>query len=133
MDKKNVEIQESALKCDNSNCDWTGPDINFPEYKEWVNRPCPKCGENLLTMDDYERVEILRITMEIVNSMSIEELEAISGHVTCEELKQSDMFKDAEGLEHLNCGSESPISICMDTHNAIKVVKISPVDLDKSE
>ena len=55
--KKLIEMnQEFLIVCDNKNCDFkipneTGdPNINIKQY---LNTPCPKCGENLLTEKDY--------------------------------------------------------------------------------
>ena len=44
----------SGIKCDNINCDYADPSVTYAEYPQWVNRPCPKCGENLLTQEDYD-------------------------------------------------------------------------------
>lgn len=38
-----------GMKCDNPNCDWQDMSINFEDYAEYVNKPCPVCGENLFT------------------------------------------------------------------------------------
>lgn len=125
MKEQNITVTESGLKCDNPSCDWTGPDIRFPEYREWVNKPCPKCGENVLTMDDYERAEVLRMSIDIANSMTDEDMEAISALFSCEDAKKSDMFKDAKGLEHLDCEGDKKVHITMTTHNEIKVTEIN--------
>ena len=62
--KKNIEIKESGLVCDNPKCDWKDETINYDSYKEWIDKPCPKCGENLLTKDDYKRAEEVRLAIE---------------------------------------------------------------------
>ena len=58
MKRKLIELNQSNLiVCDNPDCDFvvvneTGDaNINSVEY---VNKPCPKCGQNLLTERDYE-------------------------------------------------------------------------------
>lgn len=43
-----------GLKCDNPNCDFVNPDIPFESYEEFVNYPCPKCGQPLLTPQAYK-------------------------------------------------------------------------------
>lgn len=40
---------ETGLKCDNINCDWARTDIRQKDHKQWIDVPCPKCGENVLT------------------------------------------------------------------------------------
>lgn len=47
--------RESLIECDNKSCDYTVP---FTEeegaMKQYINKPCPECGSNLLTQKDYE-------------------------------------------------------------------------------
>lgn len=57
MKRKLIELkQEHLIVCDNKNYDYkvinpTGdPNMDAIEY---LNKPCPDCGENLLTEDDY--------------------------------------------------------------------------------
>lgn len=49
--------QEYLIQCDNDNCDYTIPNPTkdpFEDTKQYINMPCPKCGENLLTQKDYD-------------------------------------------------------------------------------
>lgn len=55
--KKLIETSiKDLIVCDNPNCDFTIPsktgDAN-EDIKRYVNVPCPKCGQNLLTEKDY--------------------------------------------------------------------------------
>jgi phage FluMu protein Com len=43
-----------GIKCDH--CDWRNLTVERADYKDWLNRPCPKCGANLLTQADYDAV-----------------------------------------------------------------------------
>lgn len=48
--------QENHLECDNPNCDFVLPvtaENELMDTYQWINTPCPKCGDNLLTMEDY--------------------------------------------------------------------------------
>jgi len=53
--RKLIEFsQENLIECDN--CDFVIPNEdpkNPGNGKEYINIPCPKCGENLLTEKDY--------------------------------------------------------------------------------
>jgi hypothetical protein len=49
---KNV-IRISGLKCDNPKCDWS-EEVSVDDYMSWIEKPCPKCGEVVLTQKDYE-------------------------------------------------------------------------------
>ena len=42
-------IQVKGLKCDNPSCDWSNMLVSFEEFENWVGKPCPKCGEVVLT------------------------------------------------------------------------------------
>jgi hypothetical protein len=47
-------IRTKGIKCDNPSCDWSNMLNSFKEYKDWVDKPCPKCGEVVLTKRDYK-------------------------------------------------------------------------------
>lgn len=60
---ENLTAHIKGLKCDNPACDHSEPDILFDEYAERVERPCPKCGEPLLTKADYDAVcQLVQLT-----------------------------------------------------------------------
>ncbi len=56
MKRKLIEkLQESLVVCDNPKCTFSIP-YNEEEAKNtirYINVPCPQCGENLLTAEDY--------------------------------------------------------------------------------
>ena len=66
-------LEISGIKCDG--CDYRNPDVLFDDYDNWLNKPCPKCGKNLLTEADYKTVKVLYSMVELgddnddVNSM----------------------------------------------------------------
>lgn len=43
------------LVCDNPKCDYITPKT-VPLSVKQVGKPCPKCGENLLTQKSYDRI-----------------------------------------------------------------------------
>ena len=43
-----------GIKCDNEKCDYADPTVQYEEYPNWINKPCPACGENLLTEKAYK-------------------------------------------------------------------------------
>lgn len=45
--KEASNVIVKGIKCDNPECDFKDMSVNFEDYKNWVNRPCPKCGTNL--------------------------------------------------------------------------------------
>lgn len=58
------KISIRGIKCDS--CDFQDQTVKFENYKEWLNKPCPKCGDNLLTEKDYEMVNELSKRYEMV-------------------------------------------------------------------
>ena len=65
---KAAELIVKGIKCDNPKCDFADMSVKFEDYKDWLNKPCPKCGSNLLTQKDYDNTKILmKITGAISN------------------------------------------------------------------
>ena len=56
---KLVEITISGIKCDNEDCDYRDDSVSRDNYPAYVNKPCPECGDNLLTQADYDTVVLL--------------------------------------------------------------------------
>ncbi len=71
MKRKLIEkSQESLIVCDNiPDCDFAIPYSKEEEYdtKKYINQPCPKCGENLLTEDDYLQHEKINRAVDFLN------------------------------------------------------------------
>lgn len=68
---KNIEwIQESGLQCDY--CDFKDDTLDVSQ--DSVGMKCPKCGENLLTQEDFDMEEKFIRSLDIVNSMSEEDI-----------------------------------------------------------
>jgi hypothetical protein len=55
--RKPVEIK--GIKCDKPSCDYRDDSVTTSQYKEYIDKPCPKCGSNLLTYADYKTSMIL--------------------------------------------------------------------------
>lgn len=129
MEHNNIKMIESGLKCDNPNCDWEDRNIIYADYKSWINKPCPKCGENVLTEEDYLRAETVRAVYKFVNSISPEQLSELASQISPEDilrLKQDPMFADAEGIENLT--NNKFVNMSVNTHKEIKVVAIKPLE-----
>jgi len=72
---KNIEYsQASGLMCDY--CDFV--DETLEVSQESVGMKCPKCGENLLTQEDFDMNEAFIKQINFVNSLSKEEIEEFS-------------------------------------------------------
>lgn len=83
----NVEVSKSGgLKCDNQSCGWIDPSIKVEDYKDWVNKPCPECGENLLTEEDFDSTNRLMDAINMINSMSPDQLKDITKNMDADDM-----------------------------------------------
>lgn len=69
----NIQVQSTGIKCDNPNCDYKDESVKFEDFEEWLNKPCPECGWNLLTNEDFENIKDLFTIINHVNSLEISE------------------------------------------------------------
>lgn len=64
-----MEVKYSGLKCDC--CEYRDDEVTFDEYEKYINYPCPKCREPLLTKEDYLRclkvIRLVKFTNRIGN------------------------------------------------------------------
>ena len=95
----NVEIDIRGIKCDNSSCDYTDMSVDVSEYPKWIDKPCPKCGENLLTQEDYDQTMIWMQAAELANSYTEEEWKIINESLTEEEIDKGLDFINEQGLK----------------------------------
>lgn len=90
-----IEIKGSGLICDNKNCDYVDKTVLSTDNLEpFINKPCPKCGENLLTLEDYQlNAKVLELISSINknysdrdNSSDTKELDKyINASISCHE------------------------------------------------
>ena len=73
----NIERFRLELNCDNDRCDFTIADIPDADAEGWVDRPCPKCGENLLTREDFDRWSTVQKAAELINTLTPEQLKLL--------------------------------------------------------
>jgi hypothetical protein len=136
--KKNIEITGSGLKCDNLSCDWVDETILLSEYEKWLNAPCPKCGENVLTEEDFKNSQDLLKVVSLINSFSPEDLAEISRGIVVmregwdvklsESFKELPVFADTEGIKILDTANETDkLSMKVDTHKTITVKSITKI------
>ncbi len=95
---KNIEliaVDGEHLMCDNPECDHIhyDKDLHYNDLEKWIDFPCPKCGESLLTREDYEGSLLLQDYVKMMNSLSEEELEELK--------KQSKELLTEERIEQL--------------------------------
>lgn len=57
-----------GIKCDNTACDYADLEAEFDPEK-YLNMPCPKCGENLFTGEDYRLMKAMLKVTQITNAI----------------------------------------------------------------
>ena len=84
----NMMITSGGLVCDNDSCDWEDMSIKVDDYPKWLNAPCPKCGENVLTEEDLNTHLAMLETCKKLDSMDPQKIEAL-GEEMLEQLRQA--------------------------------------------
>jgi len=62
-----IQLNVGGIKCDNEACDFVDLSVNLHDYPQWLNKACPKCGDNLLTEEDFQSVQLL---LQLVDQMN---------------------------------------------------------------
>lgn len=80
----NIDMNISGLKCDS--CGFSDDSVKLEDYEKSIGRPCPECGESLLTQEDYDGVMQMVQAVEMLNGFSQEDLDAIANNLSEEEI-----------------------------------------------
>jgi len=62
-----MQLNIKGIMCDNSACNYRDDSVQVSEYKDWLNKPCPQCGANLLTKADFKNIRKLIGLKRIIN------------------------------------------------------------------
>ena len=85
-----LKINVGGISCDNKKCSFSDMGVKFEDYNEWLNKPCPDCGCNLLTEKDFNTVKLLVGLTEIIN-------EGVPGVAEDEKLFKMSVSMDGSG------------------------------------
>lgn len=55
----------SGIKCDY--CDYKDDTVKVEDYPNWLNKPCPECGENLLTKKAYKTIKSMMFHNKVMD------------------------------------------------------------------
>lgn len=124
METPRIEHRSGGLQCDNPVCDWTDPTVKVEDYEKWLNAPCPKCGENVLTEEDYNTTKNLLSMVDMINDLPDELYkeflkigETLSGSSNEDLLKKYDLPEDTER-----------VTMTLDLHNGVSIKSVTPAD-----
>jgi ribosomal protein S27AE len=117
--QKNIEIisSEEGLQCDNTECDWTSSAIKEEDMVNWIDKPCPKCGQNVLTQHDYNLHSKLLKAIDFVNTLSDEQINSLTEIYSFAQLE--DLLNDPSEVAKLFKDGEFNVSVSM--HEKIKI------------
>lgn len=118
--EEKVGLKINGLTCDNTECDYQN-DVPFEEYQDWLNKPCPKCGENLLTEDDLATTLALTELVKMFNEISDEDVASLLGKST------EDANKEFCEENDLPTGTER-VSVKIKVHNGVHIESITPAE-----
>ena len=63
-------IKLGAIKCDVPHCNYRNETVALDDYRDWLNKPCPVCGANLLTEADLKTLDILLCIIKWINRVA---------------------------------------------------------------
>ena len=95
-----MEINIKGIKCDNTKCEYKDPEVKFENYSDFVNKPCPSCGANLLTEADFETVQRM---MRLKDSKLMKCVESVGDFLG---LKKKNYKVDLDGDGNINIKSK---------------------------
>ena len=63
-----IKIQKmGGIKCDNPSCTYRNESVAVDDYPDWLNRPCPLCGANLLTEKEFRAHRNVLKAVNLIN------------------------------------------------------------------
>lgn len=65
-----VQMNIGGIKCDTPDCDFRDDTVKVEDYAQWLNKPCEKCGGNLLTEADYKNTQRIIQFVNLLNKFS---------------------------------------------------------------
>lgn len=135
--KKNIELVSGGIFCDNTKCDWHDDSVNSDDYKNWIGATCPKCSSIVFTEDDYKESVKMKAMVELINSMTPEEMKTISEMSGLsemsfkEQLHSVPFFKDAIGIDEVD--EEKEINFWVSSSGGLKCTEIKNIDNDSGK
>ena len=120
--EERIQLTCSGLKCDNETCDYEDPTAKVEEYKDYIDKPCPKCGENLLTQEDYDNTMAVIELTKMFNNMSEDFFKDLTD---LPEEKKADANKQFCEENDLPIGTER-VTMKLKIHKGVHIDSITP-------
>lgn len=126
METPRIERISGGLQCDNPSCDWTDETVKVENYKQWLNAPCPKCGENVLTQEDFDTVLKVMEMVDLINALpqeGFEEFTEWSKSIRGKDTEKEDFYE-----KHNIPEGTKRVTVTFDIHNGIHIKNVKSAD-----
>lgn len=120
---ESIKLINTGLKCDNPTCEWEDETIKVEDYKDFINAPCPECGENILTQEDLDNMTKVHEVMNFVNSLDRETLDGMYATIAA----TPGGAKMITELESLGLGKDGIFSMEVSTSKEISLGNIKHI------
>lgn len=117
---ESIKLINTGLKCDNPTCEWEDETIKVEDYKDFINAPCPECGENILTQEDLDNMTKVHEVMNFVNSLDQETLDSMYATIAA----TPGGAKMIEDLESLGLGKDGIFSMKVKMRFKVRVALV---------
>lgn len=67
MSDNKSKIIINGIKCDR--CDYKDDTVKYKDYRKFINKKCPKCGMNLLTVKEYMMCKFMVGIVKLYNKL----------------------------------------------------------------
>lgn len=123
---ENIKITDSGLICDNPSCDWIDETIKDEDLLDWVNKPCPKCGDNVLTEKDYINLLKLNKIVDYVNLLT--EFDNVNKDLKRPSFITTPMDEIVDKLNDIHINNNGLFTMTINTHGELKITNIKKID-----
>lgn len=67
-----MHFKVGGIKCDTPHCNYKDMSVKYEDYPDYIGKPCPICGSNLLTQADYDSIKFMEKLMSnpILNAIN---------------------------------------------------------------
>lgn len=119
-----MKVEVNKLRCDNPKCDNEYEVKVGEQLEELIDVPCPKCGELILTIGDWENLQALKLAGEINGRLGFGKSKLVAEAL----LLLYDAQEKANIVSEASDGNKA-LSVEFNTHgtNSIKEYKIVDV------
>lgn len=124
-----TKIIVDELRCDNEGCGNLYKIKNKTDLSLLIDTPCPKCGQNMLSQQDYANTQCLKLATEMVNDFGID-----GSLLVCNCVNLMKQIIDANNLIMESTKGKKGVSARFNTHGTVSIreMKLYNIKLPKN-